>query len=521
MIDRSYLAARYRAILASCGFVCSMSGLLMLTPLTALISWPRESWTAPAFLVPGLSTAVAGFLAWRLLRGRGMLALNLTEGSVVVVLSWAVVCTVSAVPLMAAGGLGFTQAVFESVSGWTTTGLTVIDFSTATHTVHLWRGVMQLAGGAGLAIILLSAMTGPMGSSITAAEGRELLVPHVKRSARLVVTLYSGYAVAGIIGFHLAGMDLFDSIIHSFAAISTGGFSTHPENIGYFDSPAVEAVAVVLMILGNINFVTAWALVRADLRSFWRSGEIRLTALLLPVSIVLLLLFTCSGIFPTPVKAVRVAVFETVTALTTTGFSTVSYSHWNGFGVLTLVVLMLVGGGTCSTAGGIKQFRVYALWKSVIWEVRKALSPSGAVQRRQLAGAGSLVHMNGERIGQIGTFVFLYLLLFALGSGIIMSYGFDFRDSIFEFASALGTVGASIGLTSPGLPGGVLWTMTAGMFLGRLEIFIVLAGLSKLFRDMASLAPSVRAVPGFRCFRCSGISMHANKKREQRLQHDV
>ncbi|MDM7993582.1 MAG: TrkH family potassium uptake protein [Candidatus Fermentibacter sp.] len=495
MIDRSHLLRRYGAMLASAGFVCYVAGLLMTTPLAALLFWPGESWTAGAFLVPGLSLAVAGFTCWRLLRSREMMTLTVSEGSVVVVTSWAAVCTVSALPLMSAAGLDFTQAVFESVSGWTTTGLTVVDLPAATHTVHLWRGIMQFAGGAGLAVILLSAMSGPMGASVTAAEGRDLLVPHVKRSARLVMTLYSGYAVAGIAAFRLAGMDPFDSVIHTFAAISTGGFSTHVENIGYFDSPAVEAVAIALMILGNLNFVTAWALARADARSFWRSGEIRLSALLIPLCAVLLFVFTCAGVYPSLGKSLRVAVFETVTALTTTGFSTVSYADWNGFGVLVLIVLMLVGGGTCSTAGGIKQFRIYALWRSVLWDLRRALMPSRAVQKRALLETGAEVHISDERLRQIGTFVFLYLVLFFTGSAVIMAQGFGFRESLFEFASSLGTVGASIGLTSPGLPEGVLWTMTAGMFLGRLEIFIVLAGFSKMIRDAAGLASGGRGRP--------------------------
>ncbi len=488
MIDRHHLLSRYRAILASAGFVCHIAGLVMTTPLIALPFWPGESWTAESFLVPGLLLAAAGFSCWRLLRSRDMMTLTLSEGSIVVVLSWMTVCIASALPLMSAAGLGFTQAVFESVSGWTTTGLTVVDLPSAAHTVHLWRGIMQFAGGAGLAVILLSAMSGPMGASVTAAEGRDLLVPHVKRSARLVMTLYSGYAVVGTAAFLVAGMDPFDSVIHTFAAISTGGFSTHVENVGFFDSPAIEAVALVLMILGNLNFVTAWALVRADARSFWRSGETRLSAVLIPLCAALLLVFTCIGVYPNLGKSVRVAVFETVTALTTTGFSTVSYADWNGFGVLVLIILMLVGGGTCSTAGGIKQFRIYALGRSVLWDLRRALMPSRAVQKRVLLETGGEVHISDERLRQIGTFVFLYIALFFAGSALIMVQGFGFRDSMFEFASALGTVGASIGLTSPDLPGGVLWTMIAGMFLGRLEIFIVLAGMSKLARDAARLA---------------------------------
>jgi len=249
------------------------------------------------------------------------------------------------------------------------------------------------------------------------------------------------------------------------------------------------------MILGNLNFVTAWALVRADLRGTWMSGEVRLMALLMPLCATFLLLLTCAGIYPTLGKAVRVAVFETVTALTTTGFSTVSYSGWNGFGVFVLIVLMLIGGGTCSTAGGMKQFRIYALWKSVTWDLKRVLMPSRSVQRRALLEMGREVDISDDRLRQIGTFVFFYISLFFLGAMIIMAQGFDLRDSLFEFASALGTVGATIGLTSAVVPKGVLWTLTAGMFLGRLEIFIVFAGLAKMARDGIAFLGRGRRAP--------------------------
>jgi len=147
----------------------------------------------------------------------------------------------------------------------------------------------------------------------------------------------------------------------------------------------------------------------------------------------------------------------------------------------------VVTASTCSTAGGIKQFRVYALWKSVIWDLKRALLPSRAIQKRVLLETGRVVHVSDDRLRQIGTFVFFYLLLFLLGSAVIMAQGFGFRDSLFEFASALGTVGASIGLTSPELPKGVLWTLTAGMFLGRLEIFIVITGFAKMAKDASGL----------------------------------
>jgi trk system potassium uptake protein TrkH len=387
---------------------------------------------------------------------------------------------------MALSGLNFTQAVFESVSGWTTTGLSVVDVTQASHVVLLWRSILQFAGGAGLAIIMLSTIIGPTGPAVGAAEGRDQLVPHVKQSAKLVMMIYSGYAVVGTVALRWAGMTWFDSINHCLPAISTGGFSTRVESLAYWDSAVIEAVIIVLMIVGNLNFVTAYLLLRGKLRAVARNGEVRLMAVLIPLSAALVFLLTCRGLYPTMGKAVRVAIFDTISALTTTGFSAIGfqYGNWNGFGWLVLIVLMLIGGGTCSTAGGIKQYRIYLMYKSLIWEVRRWLLPRTAVMENAVWEADRQVFVSDARVRQIGTFVFLYLATYAVGTAILTAYGFGLKESLFEYASAVGDVGLSCGVTTPSAPAGALWDMTVGMFLGRLEFFVIIAGAAKLACDL-------------------------------------
>ncbi|MFO7907545.1 MAG: TrkH family potassium uptake protein [Pirellulaceae bacterium] len=424
-----------------------------------------------------------GLAAWRLLRPTDHVVLSVQEGGVIVLLSWVIVCLFSAWPFMTGMGLNFTQAVFESVSGWTTTGLSVVDVTQASHVILLWRSIMQLSGGAGLAIIMLSAITGPTGPALSVAEGREQLVPHVRQSAKLVIMIYSGYMIAGTTALHLAGMQWFDAVNHAFAALSTGGFSTRVESIGYWDSVAVEAVTVPLMILGNLSFITGWLMLRGKFRAVGRNGEIRLAFVMLPLCAILLFLLTASGLYPTLGKSVRVAIFETVTALTTTGFSTVGYAAWNSFGWGVLMVLMLVGGGTCSTAGGIKQYRIYLLWKSVVWELRRSVLPRSAVTENSVWEAERKVFVNDTRLRQIGTFVFLYLLTFVIGSAILAAHGYGLKESLFEYASAVGTVGLSVGVTSASAPAAVLWAEIVGMLLGRLEFFVIFVSAAKLLRD--------------------------------------
>jgi trk system potassium uptake protein TrkH len=471
-------------MLSSVGMILIISSILMLTPLLILIAYPDEAVHVPAYGVPSGCLGLTGVLMRRIFRPVSKITLSVQEGGVIVLISWLVVILFSAWPFIAVLRIPFSRAVFESMSGWTTTGLSIVDVAAAGPMILLWRSITQLAGGAGLAIIMMSAIVGPTGVSISSAEGRsDQLVPHVRQSARLVLIIYSGYAAIGTLAYWIAGMSVFDAVNHSFAAVSTGGFSTRVESIGYWNSPVVEAVTVPLMLLGNLSFVTAWFLWRGKLNLVVRNGEVRLLAALIPLSVAAMFIFTCRALYPQIGKSIRVAVFETVTAITTTGFSTVSYGNWNALGVLVLIILMLIGGGTCSTAGGIKQFRVYLVWKLVVWEIRRALIPRTAIMERPIWEGNRRIFVDDARVRLVAVFIFLYLGIYGIGAMILCVCGFSLSDSLFEFASAIGTVGLSVGVTSAKMPDVALWAMTIAMFLGRLEFFVVIISLIKLGRD--------------------------------------
>jgi trk system potassium uptake protein TrkH len=487
------LRQRYKAALHHTGSILLLGAALMVTPLAALAAWPNERGDATGFLLPAAGLLLLGATLWLVFRREPGATLTVQDGGVIVLLSWVTICLFGAWPFVAVQRLTFTQGMFESVSGWTTTGLSVVDVTAANHLILLWRSIMQLAGGAGLAIIMLAAIMGPVGPSISIAEGRsEQLVPHVRGSAKLVLLLYSGYAVLGVAAYVLAGMGWFDAVNHAFAAISTGGFSTRPTSLGYWNSPAIEAVTIVLMCLGNLNFYTAYLLVHGRFRAVGRNGEIRLMAVLIPLGVLVLFFLVCRGLYPTLGKTVRVAVFETVTALTTTGFSTVGYEHWNAVGWYVLIVLMLIGGGVGSTAGGLKQYRVYVLFQSVLWEIRRSLLPRSAVVQNYIWQGERKDFLSEERIRRIGTFAFLYMATFLIGAGIIAAYGYGLAESLFEFASALGTVGLSVGVTGGQTPPPVLWVQIVGMFLGRLEFFVVVVSLLRILQDLPSLVGRTR-----------------------------
>jgi len=463
----------------------------MLAPLT-VSGLEGGGWRSAlaGFAAPSAALALAGWGMLKRFRPAGPVVLSVAEASVVVVASWSVVCLASAWPFAVMEELGFTLALFESVSGWTTTGLSVVDVGRASPSILLWRSVMQLAGGAGLAIVMAASIAGPLGPGLSIAEGRgEQLVPQVRRSARMVLILYTAYALGGVLALRMVGMTALDAVSHAFAAVSTGGFSTRAESVGYWNSAAVEGVSMVLMTLGSLNFLTAYLLLQGRLRAAGRDGEVRLAALLAAVGSLVLWALVCGEVFPETGKRVRTAVFETLSALTTTGFSTTTYDSWNDSGFLTLTLLMIVGGGACSTAGGLKQYRVHLLFRTLLWEIRRPFLPRTAVQARYLWKGEEKDFIDDARIRQTAAFVFLYLTAYVAGTGILVAYGYGLRESLFEFASALSTVGLSAGVTHPSAPAGVLWTEMAGMFLGRLEFFVVFTGLGKALLGIMQVGP--------------------------------
>ncbi len=482
---QAFLRQRYCAIGGYTGLVCLIAGLGILSPLLALIFYPEEWRLAGGFLVPGLLLSTLGWAAWHWLTPRNGRSLTLQEGSVIVVLAWLLVILFGTVPFLWISGLTLTQAFFESTSGWTTTGLSVVDVTQAPRLILLFRSITELYGGAGLAIITLSAIAGPSGAGISSAEGRsEQLAPHVRRSAKLVLSIYSGYVAIGIIALRIAGMDWFDAVNHAFAALSTGGFSTRADSIGYWNSVPIEVVTWVLMLLGGFNFVLSYLILRGKWLSLWRDGQMRLQALLLGVSAIVLWVGGTGAVYGSVEKALRVALFEPISALTTTGFSTVGYGDWSGLGWLILILLMLVGGGAGSTAGGIKQMRIYILYRSLLWEIQQMLMPDRLVSEPKIWQTNNRRFLDDAQVRQTALFVFLYLVTYGVICLIMAGHGYSLEESLFETASAMSTVGLSVGVTAPDAPSTLLWTEIVAMFLGRLEFLTVLVGLIRLLRDI-------------------------------------
>lgn len=488
MRQKAYLRGRYRALLHSLAEFLLVIGGLHLVPLLLIPFYPDEAYLAGGFVLAGIPLMAFALIVRRTLGAKDPLNLSLQEGSVIVVAMWIVTILVSAIPFMVNLNMTLPQALFESSSGYTGTGITVVDVTTTPNIMLFFRSFIQLAGGTGFAIIVLGAGAGGGALwGLVAAEGRtDQLAPHVRETASIVLRIYSAYVIFGIIALRVAGMSWFDAINHAFTALATGGFSTKAQSIGYWDSALIEGVIIILMILGTTNFLVAYTLFQRKFRAATRNGELRLMLVVCVVATVSLYFIVTRHVYEGD-KALRVAVFETVSAISNAGFNLIDYRAWFDFGWLVLIALMLIGGGTGSTAGGIKQMRVYILYKSIMWEIKRAFMPRHAVNEPAIWQGERRELLNDRLVRQTALFIGMYVFVFLLGSAVMTAYGYPLRDSLFEVSSALGNVGMSVGIIRPDMPPELLVFQAGLMLLGRLEIFAVIVGILKVTSDIPTL----------------------------------
>jgi trk system potassium uptake protein TrkH len=241
------------------------------------------------------------------------------------------------------------------------------------------------------------------------------------------------------------------------------------------------------MFLGATSFLTSHMLLKRRFKFVMLNGELRLELALLLFSFAVLFFGVTKNLYPILDKTLRVTIFEAVSAISTTGFSTVGYENWGGLGWIVLIVLMLIGGGTGSTAGGLKQYRVYVLYRGLLWEFRRRILPQQVITDPDVWHGEQRRFISDEDLRRAGLFVFLYLAMFIFGAMIISAYGYPLKESLFEFASTVGTVGLSVGVTKASALSGMLWTQIIGMLLGRLEFFTIIVGAIKLGQDLRSM----------------------------------
>ena len=471
-----------RAVMTGNGFcarLLALIGLLVATPALLAFCYPEEAEYVPSFLIPGgllLAASLAARFAQRGARQPAGWQETVRHSSLTVLFAWGAGLAAGALPFIFSGLLGPVQALFESVSGWTTTGLSVMDVSTAPKLFLFHRGFMQFCGGLGFILMMLLFVQGKQAMNLYSAEGHpDRLMPNLAQTARAIFLMYVFFLALGTAAYVLCGMPLFDSVIHAMCSLSTGGFSTEANSIGAYHSVAIEAVTILLMLIGTTNFAVLLLFLQRRFRRASRVSEVRFMLALLLIAVPLVSASLVGGLYMSVGEGVRTALFNVVSALSTTGYSTMSYQEWPAFAVGALIVLMLIGGGIGSTAGGLKLTRVY-LSVRIMWQnIRQRLYPARRVYAPQYCRAQGKAPIDAPLVSDTTGFIGCYLFVYICGSLLIcLTENCTLTEAMFEFASSLGTVGLSIGLTHPGTGAATLIVEMAGMLLGRLEIYPML-----------------------------------------------
>ncbi len=404
------------------------------------------------------------------------------DGVAIVAIGWILAGLVGTFPFMFSGVLSnFTHAFFESLSGFTTTGASIIpDVERLPEGILLWRSMIQWLGGMG--IILLSVAILPFlgigGMQLYKAEVPSPVVDKLKpRISETAKTLWNVYLLITALQIALllaGGMSIFDAVCHAFCTMPTGGFSTRNASIAHFNSVYIESVIVIFMLLAGINFSLHYKLLKGDLKVFGRDPECRVFIMIVGVFVLLVAFDIYGNVYDSIGTAFRYAAFQVGSIITTTGFATADYDKWPALSQLVLITCMFIGGMAGSTGGGIKIMRVMVLVKHGYQQIFHIIHPH-AVTTVKLGGKS----VPQEILNGIWGFFILYLGLFVAAAFIMAAMGMDLISAFSSVAACIGNIGPGLGLVGPAanylsVPETGKWILIFCMLLGRLEIYTVI-----------------------------------------------
>lgn len=475
------LASGYRLIFGYLGIFLMFISMITFIPLVMLIFYPEESHLAINFYLPGLITlAVGAALYFLLIFNRERARLGKHQDQVILVLLWILAILICSLPFVLSGKMSFTEAVFETTSGFATIGLTRFNMWDY-HVYIFYRSLLLFFGGVGLVLIITSALSDRYGLRLYIAEGHnDKLMPNLTKSARLILGIYILYIFLGTVAFIISGMSAFDAINHSIAAIATGGFSSQAGGLmaAGGNQTANQIICSVLMLLGGTNFLIHLFLITGKFKRVTRDLEIRFFVVL---SLIMIPLFVLSFLVgPNGFNfgdSLSYGIFTYISAITTSGFTNVPATYAFGVtstvGTTFLVIMMcIIGGGMGSTAGGAKQYRVALAFKAFHWNLRERSASKNMYYPQRIYRCGQSRIVEQGEISEAYGYILIYIVTLFTGTFLVMVFGggnFSFGECAFEFANALSSTGMSCGLTSQA-NNAMLWTMTLGMFAGRLEI---------------------------------------------------
>jgi trk system potassium uptake protein TrkH len=477
----------FHVILRILGLLLMLFSLTHVPPL--LVSLFYQDGSAMGFALSLLLTFAAGFAAWWPFH-RSQDDLRTRDCFLIVTLFWSVLGSFGAIPLLLAPGLNLnlTDAVFESISGLTTTGATVLNgLDSLPRSILYYRQQLQWLGGMGIIAIAVAIlpMLGIGGMQLYKAESPgavkdNKLMPRVAETAKALLVIYVSLTVACALAYWAAGMSLFDAIGHSFATVSIGGFSTHDASIGHFNSPLINGIGVLFMLLAGMNFALhfyAWRSRHPS--SYWRDPELRFyLGMLGSVSVVTVLFLYLSDTYEAG-EAFDKGIFMVVSISTTTGFGAADFSAWPTFLSFLLFYMAIIGACAGSTGGGMKMIRVLLIVKQGLREIERLIHPN-AVLPVKLGEA----RVPDRVLESVWGFFSVYILVYMAMLLALLAAGLDITTAFTAVGASLNNLGPGLGdvaVTAAGIPTAGKWILCLGMLLGRLEVFTLLVLLSPHF----------------------------------------
>lgn len=475
-----------RPVMFVVGILLTTLAVFMFLPALADASVGNPDWRV--FMTAAFFTLFVGVTLGLMNRG-GSMRLNIRQTFLLTTAVWVVMATFSALPFVFAElDMSYTDAFFESMSGLTTTGSTVMTgLDNAPPGILLWRALLQWLGGIGIIVMAIAIlpMLGVGGMQLFHTESSdqsEKALPRAAQMSAVIAVIYLLLTLAAAIAYWTAGMTPFEAVSHAMTTIATAGFSTSDASIGHFQSPAIEWTATVFMIVGSMPFMLYFLFVSGQRKALWRDAQVRwfLGFLILAVIVMTGWLWFARDI--APMTAFRYAAFNTVSVITGTGYASTDYAAWGSFAVTMLLFVMVIGGCSGSTTGGIKVFRFQMLYAMIVVQIKRLLQPHGVF----------VAQYNRKPIPDpvadaVMSFFFLFGLSYGLVAILLAALGLDFLTAMSGAASALANVGPGLGdIIGPAgtyapLPDAAKWLLSAAMLLGRLEFFTILALFTSRF----------------------------------------
>ncbi len=461
------------------GILLIVLGVAMLAPYTLQIILNEGS---HSFISSSFVTIFIGIL-FILANLEREFKLNLRQTFLFSSLAWIMVAIFGSLPfLLSAEDFSFSEAFFESMSGITTTGATIIsDLDNSPKSILLWRAIMQWLGGIGIVVMAITILPllkvgGMQLFKMEGPDGTEKILPRTFEVATIIISTY--IILTFLCGFFywIFGMTIFDSISHSMTTIATGGFSTHNDSIGFFKNSNIEIVASMFIILGSIPFISYLKFAQGNRKVFFQDVQIKGLIYLLFFSIIVMFLYLLfinyeGNLF----DKIRISSFNVISILSGTGYVTDDFGLWGKFSLIFFLLLMFIGGCAGSTACGIKIFRLQMLLLFLKNQIKKLISPNSVIITKY-----NNQKISDSFINSVIIFIFTFLFIFLIIAMLLSISGLDFITSISGAASAISNVGPGLGdIIGPNgnykdIPDLSKWILSAGMLLGRLELFAVL-----------------------------------------------